>query len=88
MWSNSSQQARLRSRSSPPVQSRKSDDDETGITSQKDDYGVIGPGIRTEDGGDADVNADSNVSGCGQETGVEGGATRVPQFEGQIFVAP
>ena len=76
VWSNSSERARLRSRSSPPVQLRKSDDDETGVTSEKDNCGAIGLGIRTRDDGDVGVNADSNVSGCGQET--RGGTTRVP----------
>jgi len=77
VWSNSSEQARLRSRS-VPVQPRKSDGNETGVTSEKDSCGDIGPGIRTGDGGNAGANADSNFSGCGRETGVEGGTTRVP----------
>jgi hypothetical protein len=78
VWSNSSEQARLRSLSSPPAQPRKSDEEETGVTSEKDNCGVIGPGIRTGNDGDADANGDSDVSGCGQETDVEGGTMRAP----------
>ena len=78
VWSNSSEQARLRSRSSPPMQSRKPDDEGAGVTSEKDNHGVIGPGIRTGDGVDTDANVDSDGGGCGREAGVEGGANGVP----------
>jgi len=59
------------------VQSRKPEE-EAGVTSEKDNHGTIGPGIRTGNGGDADANVDSDVGGCGREAGVEGGANRVP----------
>ena len=77
VWSNSSEQARLRSLSSPPVQSRKPEEEE-GVTGEKDNHGAIGPGIRTGDSGDTDANVDSNVGGCGREAVVEGGANGVP----------
>ena len=54
VWSNSSQQARLRSRSLPPLQRRKSGNDETSTTKDKEGDGVVGPGIETEICGTAD----------------------------------
>ena len=44
------------------------------MTGEKDNRGAIqiGPGTRIGDGGDADANVDSDVGGCGRETGVEG----------------
>lgn len=71
VWSNSSEQARLRSGSSPPVHSRKSGNEETGVAGEKENCGAIGPGIMIGDGGDVDVDA-------GQGTDVEGVVTGVP----------
>ena len=65
VWSNSSEQARLRSRSSPPVQLRKSSSDETGIIREKENGEATGPGIETG-------------VGNGQETGVGGTSAGVP----------
>lgn len=74
VWSNSGEQSRLRSRSSPPVQPRKSNDGETVVTSEKEDCGATGPGIRTGGGG----NVDANGNGGGREVSVEGTTTGVP----------
>ena len=60
VWSNSGEQARLRSLSSPTIQPQKSSVDEMGVTREKEN-GVIG------DSGHACGNGD----GAGQETGVE-----------------
>ena len=56
VWSNANQQARLRSRSSPPVPPQKSSNDETSATRDKDNDGAAGPGgYGTVDGnGDGD----------------------------------
>lgn len=71
VWSNSSEQARLRSRSSPPVQlHRKPSNDETGAANEKENCGITGPGIRS---GDA-----TDVTGDGQGTGVEGATAGAP----------
>jgi len=64
VWSNSSEQARLRSRSSPPVQPRKPANDETSVV--KENVGVT------------DLGIEAVGRGGGQETGVEGATTGVP----------
>lgn len=77
VWSNSSEQARLRSASSPPaVHPRKSSNEETNVTSEKENCGANGPGIFTGNEGNADADADAN--GSGQGTVVEGVTTEVP----------
>ena len=76
VWSNSGEQLRLRSRSSPPPQLRKSNDG-TGITGERENCGATGPGIRAGDGGDAGANGDSNGNGDRHETGVKGATAGV-----------
>ena len=77
VWSNSGEQLRLRSLSSPPVQLRKSNN-ETSVTSERENRGVIGPGMRVGDGANTGANDDSNANGGGlQETGVEGATAGV-----------
>jgi len=72
VWSNSSEQAPLRSRSSPPVQPRKSSNDETTVTMEKENCGATSPEAAV--GG---CGGDNNGDG-GRETGAEGAATGVP----------
>lgn len=57
VWSNSSGQARLRSRSSPSVQPRMSSNDETDVTREKENSGMAGPGIEIGDGGNGEQEA-------------------------------
>ena len=70
VWSNSSQQ--FRSRSSPPVQLRKTSNDETNVTRDKENDGTTG----------AVIYSNANCAGdsvcCDKETGVGGAATEIP----------
>ena len=67
--SNPSQQARLRSRSSPPAQPRKSSNDETNDVKEKNDP-VARPGTQGRIHGD--IDGDRNGDHRGPETGAEG----------------
>lgn len=60
VWSNSNQQARLRSRSSPPLQRQKSGNDGTSVTRSKEGDGIVGPGTDTEIRRNADRNGDGD----------------------------
>ena len=74
VWSNSSEQARLRSGSSPSVpHPRKSNNEETSVTSEKENCGANGPGIHIGNEG----NADADINGGGQGTDVESVITGV-----------
>lgn len=70
VWSNSSEQARLRSGSSPPVAPRKSSIDDTSASREKESVEGAGTGIETEGGSHASY--DGSGDGDGQGTGVEG----------------
>ena len=73
--SNSSGQVRLRSRSSPPVQSRKSSNDETNVTREKENGRTAGPTIEIGGGGHAHGSGDDSGDG---DAGVEGTVAEVP----------
>jgi hypothetical protein len=75
VWSNSSEQIRLQSRSSLPA---KSSNDETTTMREKESGGAAGPEVETGDGGKC--NADGKSDGDGQEMSVESA--------GQVRVAP
>jgi len=60
VWSNSSEQARLRSRSSPPVQPPKSANDETSGMREKENGRAADPRLETRGCGNGDCNGDED----------------------------
>ena len=74
VWSNSSEQIQLQSRSSPQA---KSSDYEASAIREKENSGATGPEIKA---GDGKCNTDGKVDGDGQGMGVESA--------GQVHVAP